>query len=386
MKMIFFILLKELQQLRRDKGSLRLMIIIPMVQLFVLGNAITTEVKHTPIALLDYSQSSASRDLTTHILANSLFTFKGYAHSESELRAWMDAGKIKIGLLIGANFATELEQSTRLNSIGLQKSSGALLQIIVDGQDANSSTVANGYLNAILIQWSNDYLQYKLAASGIRLRQILPLNIESKILFNPTLKSTWFMIPGIAVILVTMVTALLTGFSIVKEKEVGTLEQLMVTPLKPYQLVLGKVLPFFIIGVIELLIVLCLGLTFFHIPFRGSYFTLFLFTSIYMLSSLGIGIFTSTLVKSQQQALFVIWFFLIFFLLLSGFFLPIENMPHWVQNITYLNPVRYFMEALRCMFLKGSGLAELWPQALALLAIGGSLFGFAILRFNRQTD
>jgi ABC-2 type transport system permease protein len=236
----------------------------------------------------------------------------------------------------------------------------------------------------VLNQWAMRRLAHRLEGQGVRLDQVLPLSASANVLFNPLLQSTWYMIPGIAVILVTMVTALLTGFSIVREKETGTLEQLMVTPLKPIHVVVGKAVPFFLIGVVELMVALAFARLWFGVPFRGNLLTLLAFSSAYMLSSLGIGIFTSTVARTQQQALFIIWFFLLFFLLLSGFFLPVENMPHWVQTVTLFNPVRWFMHVLREMFLKGSGFAELWKEGLAMLAIGFSVFSFAVLKFNRK--
>jgi ABC-2 type transport system permease protein len=185
--------------------------------------------------------------------------------------------------------------------------------------------------------------------------------------------------------LVTIVTSLLTGFSIVREKENGTLEQLMVTPLHPTALVIGKAAPYFFLGLAELMAVLGIAILIFNVPFLGQLPTLILFASAYMLSSLGIGILTSTVARTQQQALFIIWFFLLFFLLLSGFFLPVENMPQWVQTVTYANPVRYFLFVLREMFLKGSGVQELWREGLAMIGLGGAVFGLAIALFNRKT-
>jgi ABC-2 type transport system permease protein len=218
------------------------------------------------------------------------------------------------------------------------------------------------------------------------MEELIPFRVHTLIAFNPLLISSWYMVPGIAVILITMVTALLTGFSIVREKESGTLEQLLVTPVKPLHIVLGKAAPFFLIGFVELFVALGVGQLIFHIPFRGNYLTLALFSAAYMLSSLGIGILVSTVARTMQQALFLIWFFLIFFLLLSGFFLPVENMPHWVQVVTWANPVRWFMEVLRSMFLKGAGLRELWVQGAALLAIGTVVFGTALAMFQRKVN
>jgi ABC-2 type transport system permease protein len=382
---------KEFAQLKRDRTSLRLMIMIPMIQMLLLGYALTSEVKHTPVSVLDHDGGPRSRDLVQAVARNPLFDFKGDASSEAELRAALDRGDVKIGIIIPADFSRDLERATRMDagpggtpSLGALTGHGARLQLWVDGQDANSAGVARGYLGAILNQWATADLKRRLEGYGIRLDQVLPLTVNAGVLFNPSLKSTWYMIPGIAVILVTMVTALLTGFSIVREKEAGTLEQLMVTPLKPIHVVFGKAVPFFLIGVAELMIALNFARFWFGVPFRGSYLALLAFSSVYMLSSLGIGIFTSTVARTQQQALFIIWFFLLFFLLLSGFFLPVENMPHWVQQVTLANPVRWFMRVLREMFLKGSGFAELWREGLAMLAIGATVFGFAVLKFNRK--
>ena len=381
---------KEFTQLKRDKTSLRLMIMMPMVQMMLLGYALTTEVKHTPVAVVDHDGSPKARSLTEAVAHNALFDFRGTAASEADLRAQLDRGGIKLGIIIPAGFSRSLERATRIEAgngapaLGGGAAEGARIQLWVDGQDANSAGVARGYLGAVLNQWAMGQLASRLESQGIRLDQVLPLATDASVLFNPLLKSTWYMIPGIAVILVTMVTALLTGFSIVKEKEAGTLEQLMVTPLKPIHVVVGKAAPFFIVGVAELMVALAVGRFRFGVPFRGSILVLLVFSACYMLSSLGIGIFTSTVARTQQQALFIIWFFLLFFMLLSGFFLPVENMPHWVQIVTLANPVRWFMHVLREMFLKGSGFVELWREGLAMLAIGGTVFTFAVLKFNRK--
>lgn len=390
MNLFRVIVLKEFQQIKRDKTSLRLMIMMPMVQMMVLGYALTTEVKHTPVAVLDHDGGPDSRGMIQAVANNALFDFKGGARSEAELREMLDAGKVKLGVIIPQGFSRQLENATRPSpgpgGSGLGTgSSGAQVQLWVDGQDANSAGVARGYLSAVLNQWAMHRLGDRMEASGVRLDQLVPIATDASVLFNPLLKSSWYMIPGIAVILVTMVTALLTGFSIVKEKEAGTLEQLMVTPIKPIHVVVGKAVPFFFIGVAELMFALMIGRLRFGVPFQGNYLTLLAFTSAYMLSSLGIGIFTSTIARTQQQALFIIWFFLLFFLLLSGFFLPVENMPHWIQIVTLANPVRYFMLVLREMFLKGSGFAELWREGLAMLAIGFSVFTFSVLKFNRTS-
>ena len=387
--MFRLIVWKEFQHILRDSAALRLLILLPLIQLIVLGSAINTEVKHTPIAVMDECQCPASASLLTSTLSSNLFKFRGFARSTTELRTWMDVGRIRVALLIPPDFSHRVEES--LNSTLSPQTTvrdgnkGAPIGIWVDGQDASSSSTARGYLSAILEQWSRQRLEQRLHAQGRELKDLLPFHVDTRIAFNPLLESSWYMVPGIAVILITMVTSLLTGFSIVREKESGTLEQLMVTPVKPIHLVLGKAVPFFVIGIVELFVALGIARLWFSIPFLGNYAELALFCAAYMLSSLGIGILTSTVARTMQQALFIIWFFLIFFLLLSGFFLPVENMPHWVQMLTRINPVRYFMQVLRSMFLKGSGIQDLWREGAAMLAIGGVVFGSAVALFHRKS-
>jgi ABC-2 type transport system permease protein len=381
-KLLRLIVWKEFQHLRRDPTALRMLLLLPIVQLFVLGSALTTEVRHTPIAVLDHCACPASASLARAAVSPPLFRDMGFARSEDELREWLDADRIRAALIIPADFGSRLDAKL---ADPFSNKPGAPVGVWVDGQDASSANIARGYLNAIVNQWASERLQGRMEANGRRLDEALPVRVRVAILFNPLLVSSWYMVPGVAVILVTMVTALLTGFSIVREKEAGTLEQLLVTPVKPVHIVLGKAAPFFLIGFAQLFLALGVARLWFGIPFRGSYAELALFCAAYMLSSLGVGILTSTIARTMQQALFLIWFFLIFFLLLSGFFLPVQNMPHWVQLVTYANPVRWFMEVLRSMFLKGSGLGELWPHLVALLVIGGGVFGGAVALFHRKS-
>ncbi|HEX7509924.1 MAG TPA: ABC transporter permease, partial [Chitinivibrionales bacterium] len=338
MNLLRAIIWKELKQLKADPIMSRLIIVPVIVQMFVLGYAITTEVKNTTLTIVDYSKTPLSASLTRAIVRNDLFHFVGYAISQTQARQNLDEGIAKLALIIPVDFALNAGRGVQVH-----------VELLIDGQDANSSTVAAGYINAIIAGWSLSAIQTP-AAIGVRAQTLLPLRVRPAVLFNPLLKSTWYMVPALAVLLVTIVTALLTGFSIVKEKEAGTLEQLMVTPLTPLQLVLGKVIPLIGIGIFELCAVLGFATLWFGIPFRGNFFTLIGLGIIYMASSLGIGILTSTIARTPQQVLFLTFFVLLFFMLLSGFFIPLENMPHWVQNVTYVNPLRYFMFAIREIF------------------------------------
>jgi ABC-2 type transport system permease protein len=366
---------KEMKQIKADPIMSRLIVVPVLVQMFVLGYAITTEVKNTTLTVVDKCNSTESRSIVQDIVHNPLFRYVGRCPSETQARSMLDAGAARMALVIPPDFSHALGRDV-----------DAQVGLLVDGQDANSSTVAAGYVNSVIMDWSMKRIKRNLGARGLRIESLLPVNVSPVILYNPMLKSTWYMVPALAVVLVTMITALLTGFSIVKEKESGTLEQLMVTPLTPLHVVIGKVAPMIIIGILELCAVLLIATLWFGVPFLGNFFTLMLFGLVYMTSSLGIGILTSTIARTPQQVLFLTFFVLLFFLLLSGFFIPIENMPEWVKTITLINPLRYFMFIIREIFLKGSGVAELWQQGLAMLGIGVIMFTGALLTFHRKVS
>ncbi|HEX2955233.1 MAG TPA: ABC transporter permease [Chitinispirillaceae bacterium] len=373
MKPIPLMIWKEFAHIRSDSFSIKLMIFPVILQVLIMGYALTNEVKNTTISVLDLSNTSASRSLTESIRHNYLFKYRTPAESIDEIRMRLDYGDIRIGMVIPEDFSSRLHEKD-----------GAQVQILIDGQDANSSSVASGYLNAIISRWANTFLKNQMEKKGIKIDSVIPLQVNPAIIFNPLLKSTWFMVPALVVLLITMVTSLLSGLSIVKEKEAGTLEQLMVTPLRPIHLIFGKTIPYLIIGFIELCVFVLFAVLWFKIPFRGSIFTFFLFGFIYMLSSLGIGILTSTIARTPQQVLLLIWFLLMCFILLSGFFIPVENMPLWIQKVTIANPVRWFMFAVREIFLKGSGIQYLWKESIYMAVTGITVFGAAILLFQRK--
>jgi ABC-2 type transport system permease protein len=364
---------KEFAHIKADKFSLRLMIFPVFGMLFILGYALNTEVKNIDITVVDLSLTPQSRSLTETIRGNPLFRWRPPAATVGEARRRIDQGEIKAVLVIPSDFARALASSD-----------GARVQLLVDGQDANSANVSRGYLNAIISQWAMQRFEKSLAARGVRLESLIPVRVSPLVLFNPMLRSTWYMVPALVVLLVTIITGLLSGLSIVREKEAGTFEQLMVTPVEPHHLIIGKTVPYLIIGTAEICVFLAIAVLWFRIPFNGNFLVLLLFGVVYMMSSLGIGILTSTIARTAQQVLFLIWFIMIFFILLSGFFIPIDNMPHWVQQITRINPVRYFMFAVREMFLKGSGVQELWRELLSMLAIGLTVFVAAVSLFHRR--
>ena len=371
--MLRLILWKEFLHLKADPLMIRLMIAPVLIQLFVIGYALTVEVRNIPLTAVDRSRTPESKSFLESFSRHPLFTYRGEAESEREVRLLLDGGRAKAALIIPPDFAE------RLFSPG-----GADVAFLSDGTDANASAVAAGYVNAIAAQWTFGEMKKRLAGAGLDLEVLLPVRVADDVRFNPMLKSAWYMIPGLCALLITMVTALFTGFAFVKEKENGTWEQLLVTPVKPVHLIFGKCLPGVIIGMIEIAFFFAIALFWFGIPFRGSLFTFLFFALIYMMSTLGLGILVSTVARTLQQMLFLTFFVFIFFLLLSGFFIPIENMPAWVQVITCVNPVRFFMTAVRSIFLKGATVAQLGREALFLLCIGLTVFILSFAFFRRK--
>lgn len=373
MKLVRLLIWKEFLHIKKDKMSVRLMIFPVFIQILIMGYALTTEVKNTSVTMLDLSNTASSRSLIESVRNNELFVFKGMTSDYDNIRERIDRGEVKIGIVVPEDFDRRLRSSD-----------GAVVQLLIDGQDANSANVANGYINAIIGKWGTAFLQNEAKSNGHNLSTMIPVKVNPVILFNPLLKSTWYMVPALVVLLVTMVTSLLSGLSIVREKEKGTLEQLMVTPVEPIHIIIGKTFPYLVIGFVELFIFLIFATLWFQIPFRGSLTVFLFFGFLYMLSSLGIGILTSTVARTPQQVLFLVWFILIFFILLSGFFIPVENMPEWVQKTTYINPMRFFMYALRSIFLKGSQITELLREIYALGLTGIVVFGASVLFFHRR--
>jgi len=353
---------------------LRVIFIVPMIQLLVLGYAITTDIKNLNILICDFDGSSISRDLIERFSHTEYFTQVTEDCKAGDIEQHLFAGKAVIALVIPEDFGEDLETRRQPE-----------IQILLDGQNSNTSAVALGYCNRILLQFMQDTLRKTINRQPLLSRSVHMIMPVSRAWYNPELKSVYYMIPGIISILLTTITMLLTSMAIVKEKEIGTLEQLMVTPLTSAQIIAGKTIPFAILGFIEMSVAMTFGVLWFKVPIVGSLPLLTLLSATFILTSLGLGIFISTIVNTQQQALFLSWFFLVSFILLSGFFYPIENMPVWVRVITYGNPLRYFIEILRELLLKGAGLGVLWPELCCLLGMGTTIFILAALRFRKRT-
>jgi ABC-2 type transport system permease protein len=367
---------KELRQVFRDPTMLRVVFLMPLFQLFVLGYAINFDVKNLAMIVVDRDVTQASRGLVDRFANSEHFIVRRIADPGNGIERFLRRGEAVVAFVIPPHFERDLETGR-----------SPQVDILLDGQNSNTAGIALGYCNRILYRFMSD----RMAASGAAaargaaiLRGVRLVEPETRIWYNPELKSVYFMIPAIVSILLTVITMLLTGLAIVKEREAGTLEQLLVTPLKPWQIIAGKTIPFAILGIAELALATTVGVLWFRIPVEGNVALLALLAFTFILTTLGLGVFISTMASTQQQALFMTWFFLQLFVILSGIFYPIENMPRAVQYITYINPLRYFVAINRELFLKGGGLGVLWPELRSLLIIGVCVFGFAVLRFHKR--
>jgi ABC-2 type transport system permease protein len=373
MRGVLYIVRKELLQVFRDRNMLRIIFLMPLFQLFVLGYAITFDVKNVGLLVIDRDESLASRSLIDRFSQGEHFTVKRIGDPGSGIERYLRRGEAILALVIPEHFGRDIETGK-----------GAQVGILVDGQNSNTAGIALGYCNRIIYRFMSDRSELaRERLPGIR-RDVRLIEPETRIWYNPELKSVYFMIPGIVAILLTVITMLLTGLAIVKEREAGTLEQLLVTPLRPWQIIAGKTIPFAMLGIADLALATTVGVLWFKIPIAGSIGLLGLLAFTFILTTLGLGVFISTMAGTQQQALFITWFFLQMFVLLSGIFYPIENMPRAVQVITLVNPLRYFVAINREIFLKGGGLSVLWPELRSLLVIGVAVFAFATLRFHKR--
>jgi ABC-2 type transport system permease protein len=363
------IIRKELLELRRDPRLFGLVIMAPIIQLTMLGYAATTDVRNVPMVVIDEDRTSDSRALVSRFEASDNFAVIETLTSARDVDAYLDSGRAWMALSIPGDYSDRLHAGQT-----------AAVQVVADGTDANSTNVALGYAGNLVASYAGD-----LVAAGGGVPAAPLITAEIRVWFNPELESRDFMIPGILALLLLVITTNLSSMAIVREREVGTLEQLNVTPIKRWQLIAGKLLPYAAIGIVDVLLVVAVALFWFEVPLRGSFALLLLMCVVYLLSTLGLGLFVSTISSTQQQAMMTAsFFFLIPMVFLSGFVFPIQNMPEWIQPVTYLIPLRYFLVILRGIFLKGVGLETLWPQALALLAWGLGILTLAVLRSSKR--
>ncbi|HXH24329.1 MAG TPA: ABC transporter permease [Vicinamibacterales bacterium] len=369
MARLLHLMRKEFLELRRDPRLFGIVIMAPIIQLTMLGYAATTDVRNVPIVVLDQDRTAASRDLISRFEASPNFVVVGALTSAREIDAELDRGRAWLALTIPADYGERVRRGIP-----------TAVQVVADGTDANSTNVALGYAGSLIAGYARE-----LASTGGADPPEPAVSAAIRVWFNPELESRFFMIPGILALLLLVVTTNLSSMAIVRERELGTLEQLHVTPIARWELIAGKMLPYAVLGMVDVLLVIAVAVGWFQVPLRGSFALLILMCLVYLLTTLGLGLFVSTISRTQQQAMMTSsFFFLIPMIFLSGFVFPIENMPEAIQPVTYLVPLRYFLVILRGIFLKGVGLETLWPSATALLAWGVGISLLATLRSSKR--
>jgi ABC-2 type transport system permease protein len=362
---------KEFIELRRSPELLRLVLIAPVVQLTMLGYAATTDVHNVPIVVSDGDRSRLSRQLIEQIAGSRYFEMVGVDLAPKDIEGELAEGRAWLGLVIPAGFGRELERAR-------PGSEPVRVQVIADGTDSNSSGVALGYVQGLVAEFNGSLA----AARGLG-HQVIDGRV--RVWFNPDLESRNFMVPGVLALLLLIITANLTSMAIVREQELGTLDQLHVTPLGRWELILGKLVPYGLVGVVDVVLVVGVAVLWFEVPLRGSVLLLFGSSLVYLLCTLGLGLFVSTISSTQQQAMMTsTFFFLVPMLYLSGFIFPIENMPQVIQWVTTLIPLRYFLVVVRGIFLKGVGWDVLWPQIAAMAAWGVTVLTLAAWRSQKR--
>ena len=369
-------LIKEFIQVFRDKRTRFILFGPPIVQMLVFGYAATFEIHHVPTVVLDLDQSQQSRDLVSRFTSSPYFDVQRQLTDSRQIRDLIDTGQATVGLEIDAGFAQKL-----------LKGQTAPLQVIVDGTNLNTALIASSYISQIALGFARDYQQDRIGRIAPQLIEQIPsVQLEPRPWYNPGLSSRWFFVPGVIGSLTLVLVITLTAFAVVREREIGTLEQIMVTPIRPFEFILGKTLPFFLIGLFDVSLIATVGTLWFQVPFRGHISVLLTGSVLFILCMLGAGLLISTVSATQQQAMVTAFFLIMPGVTFSGFGFPIATMPQWLQYVTYLIPLRYFLVVLRGVYLKGVGMDILWPQMAAMAALGFSLLTVAILRFHKAID
>jgi ABC-2 type transport system permease protein len=378
MHVVWQVIVKEFLQIRRDLRMIPVIFVAPVVQLVIFGFAVNTDVTRVPMVLVDQDRSAASRDFVTRFLESGYFEIVATEEHAGAAERWLASGRAQLGLVLARGFGSALGSGRT-----------AALQVIADGSDASSANVALGYTMALAQGYAVEVQARRLRAggSGSPAPAVGQIGLEPRVFYNPDLRSRWFYVPAVLGLLLMVMTLLLSAMGVVREKEIGTMEQLIVTPIRPWQLLVGKLAPFAIIGVMQLLLVTGVTVFGFRVPLRGSFLVLASLSALFILASLGLGLLTSTIVRNQQQAMMGAALAVMMpMVLLSGLIFPIENMPPAIQLVTYAIPLRYYAEIIRGVFLRGSGLEVLWPQALTLAGMGVAILSVAVLRFHKRLD
>jgi ABC-2 type transport system permease protein len=376
MRRIRFLIVKEFKQIFRSRAMLPIIFVMPILQLLILANAATFEIKNLNLIIVDKDHSQFSRDISSKFRGSPYFKISDKTFTTSEAEDQIKLRNADIYLEIPVNFEKQLVRESSVK-----------MQIVVNAIDGSKGSLAGFYASNIIQDYSKDLsLKY-----GIRANLISPttdfkqIEITYSNWFNPNLDYKTFMVPGLLVLLVSLISVFLSSMNIVREKEIGTIESINVTPIRKYQFILGKLIPIWILGMFELIFGLVIALLIYKIPLLGSPWVLISFAALYLIASLGMGLFISTITDTQQQAMFFTWFFMILFIMLGGLFTSIENMPKWAQTLTYFNPIRYFIEVVRMVMLKGSGFYEVRFHfgVMAFMAI--VINTLAVMRYRKTS-
>jgi ABC-2 type transport system permease protein len=370
---IRYFIVKEWVQALRDKRMRATLILPPILQLIVFGYAANLDVKHIPTAVRDLDQSVESREVIGRFGSSNYFEIVSFPETPRDVKNLIDRGKVAVSIEIPSDFSRTLK-----------KGNTAALQIILDGTDSNTTMIALGYTGQILSQYSSTLLLERLNRAGRIRFEEAGVEVVHRAWFNPNLESRLFYIPAVIALIAFLIPVILTAQAVVREREIGTLEQIMVTPIRSWELVVGKTLPFALLGLLDMIGIALVGVFWFDVPLRGNPLVLFLGAVLFLMSSVAIGLFISTVSSTQQQAQIATFFFTMPAVNLSGFAFPIASMPQWVQYLTYANPLRYFLVIIRGVFLKGIGLDILWPQMLALAVLGAMMMLLSSLRFRKR--
>jgi ABC-2 type transport system permease protein len=376
MKSIIEFIRKEFLQFKRDPKMFALMLIAPVIQLTFLGFAANLDIKLVRTIVFDQDRSATSRDFIERFTSSGYFQIEEYVNNYHQISEKIDKGDAILAIVIPNDFEKNIYNRRT-----------ASVQALFNGSDGNTAGIVAGYSQNIVSDYSQNIILNFLNRSGQKLSSVSVISPEIRIWYNPELKTRNFMVPGIVGLLLSIITLILTSLAVVKEKEIGTMEQLIVTPLKPYQIIIGKLVPFVVLSFAAVIIILAAMYFIFGIPVKGELWFLFFSSFLYILSTLGLGLFVSTISKTQQQAMMISIFAVMMpMIFLSGFAFPIENMPKSIQYISYIVPLRYFNDIIRGVILKGLGFSDLWLNALLLLLIGIAILFFSSMRFKSRLE
>jgi ABC-2 type transport system permease protein len=367
---LFHLIKKEFIQLKRDKSMLPMIFILPIVQLLLFGYVATTDIKNLSLAIIDKDNTQTSKSLARSLTNAGYFKVNKYLKNDGDISRTLAHGDAIMAVNIPPNFQRDVMSGKT-----------AVVQLVIDGTNSNTASIALNYASQIFIKFSQSFSPGKILPASIKIPSI---ELRKRILFNPESKSVYYMVPGLFALILMISTTSNSSQALVKEREKGTLEQLIVTPIKRHELILGKILPYAIVSLAQTTLIFLFGLFWFGVPFRGNVLLLYIVSIIFLLASLGQGLFVSTVSKTRQQAILTTMIFMMPAFMLSGFIFPVENMPKSIYYLSYLVPMRYFLVIVRGMFLKGTGVSELWPQIVMLSVFAVAIFALSVMRFHKK--